>query len=61
MTESDYLYFMRRAAEERSAAKVAQHSEAQRAHLELAQRYELAAASVIGAPVVQLRSCRRTV
>lgn len=51
---SDHEYFARRAAEERAAAKNAQNSEAERSHLELAHRYEAAAAASLGAPVVQL-------
>jgi hypothetical protein len=55
VTESDHDYFMRRAAEERAAAERTQHPDVQRSHLELAHRYEAAAAAVIGMPVVQLR------
>jgi hypothetical protein len=56
VTESDHDYFMRRAAEERAAAEHTQHPDVQRSHLELAHRYEAAAAAVIGMPVVQLRA-----
>ncbi len=55
MTESDHDYFARRAAEERSAAARAESAEAERCHLELAQRYEVVAAAALGAPVLQLR------
>jgi hypothetical protein len=37
--ESDRAYFMRRAAQERSAASQAEGESARKAHLELAQRY----------------------
>lgn len=53
--ESDHDYFMRRAAEERAAAERTQHPDVQRSHLELAHRYEAAAAAVLGMPIVQLR------
>ena len=39
MFESDYQYFLRRAAEEREAAERASHPGARQSHLELAQRY----------------------
>ena len=52
--ESDDIYFRRRAAEERAAASRAEHPRAQQSHLELACRFEVAAAAVSGAPVVQL-------
>ena len=55
VTESDHDYFVRRAAEERAAAEHTQHPDVQRSHLELAHRYEAAAAAVLGMPVVQLR------
>ena len=55
MRESDHDYFMRRAAEERAAADRAQNGQARRSHIELAQRYEVAAAAMAGHPVVQLR------
>lgn len=55
MRESDYDYFLRRAGEEREAAEHAADGNARRSHLELAQRYEVAAAATAGAPVVQLR------
>lgn len=55
MTESDHDYFMRRAAEERAAAEKTDNTDAKRSHLELAHRYEAAAAAVLGMPVVQLR------
>ena len=55
MTISDYDYFMRRAAEERAAGDRAEHPEAQRSHLELAQRYESAAASVRREAVAELK------
>lgn len=38
--ESDLAYFARRASEERAAAKDAQSCEAQKAHVDLAERYE---------------------
>ncbi len=37
--ENDRTYFMRRAAQERSAATQAEGETARKAHLELAQRY----------------------
>ena len=55
MPESDHDYFTRRAAEERAAAKTAGHPEAERSHLELAHRYDVAAAASLGMPIVQLR------
>ena len=59
MTESDFQYFERRASEERSAAELAGHPSARRAHLELAERYsdmaEAAAGSSIELRVVPLR------
>jgi hypothetical protein len=54
MTESDHGYFNRRAAEERAAAEQAEHPVAKRSHLELAHRYEAAAAASLGMPIVQL-------
>jgi hypothetical protein len=53
MKPSDHEYFSRRAAEERAAAKRTDCPFAQRSHLELAQRYDAAAAASLGAPVVQ--------
>jgi hypothetical protein len=44
MTETNYRYFERRAAEERAAAALAVHSLARKRHLELAARYDEAAA-----------------
>ena len=38
--KGDASYFARRALEERNAALKAPHPEAQRAHLEMAERYE---------------------
>jgi hypothetical protein len=46
MHESDQAYFMRRAAEERAAAERHQHPTARQSHVELAERYEAAAAAV---------------
>ncbi|MFL6722331.1 MAG: hypothetical protein ACJ8FT_11105 [Sphingomonas sp.] len=43
MTDTDYRYFQRRAAEERAAAASAVHPVARRSHLELAERYRQAA------------------
>jgi hypothetical protein len=54
MRESDHDYFMRRASEERAAASDAGHPDAERSHLELAHRYEVAAAAAVGGAVVQL-------
>lgn len=56
MTGSDQSYFARRAAEERAAAERSNCPDAQRSHLELAHRYEVAAAASEGLPVVQLRT-----
>ena len=56
MKESDHDYFMRRAAEERAAASESGHPDAERSHLELAHRYEAAAAAAVGDPVVQFRA-----
>jgi hypothetical protein len=59
MSESDHDYFLRRAAEERAAAEKADkadNADAGRSHLELAHRYEAAAAALRGVPVVQLRA-----
>lgn len=56
MRESDTDYFLRRAGEEREAAERAADDYARKSHLELAQRYEVAAAATAGAPVVQLRT-----
>jgi hypothetical protein len=58
MTESNYAYFHRRAAEERAAAMRAAHPLARQAHFELAQRYETAAAASSG-QVIQLRRMQR--
>jgi hypothetical protein len=55
MRESDQHYFTRRAAEERAAAERADSPEAERTHLELAQRYDVAAAVSSRRGVVQLR------
>jgi hypothetical protein len=52
--ESDQTYFKRRAAEERAAASRAEHPRAQQSHLELAFRFQVAAAAASGEPVVQL-------
>ena len=38
--EGDYIYFSRRAQEERRAAMKAPHPTARQAHLELADRYD---------------------
>ncbi len=59
MTESDHDYFVRRAAEEHAAAKRAQNANAERSHLELAHRYEAAAAAALGMPIIQLATNRR--
>jgi hypothetical protein len=48
MTESDFQYFQRRATEERSAAELAGHPSARRAHLELAERYSDMAEAAAG-------------
>jgi hypothetical protein len=48
MSASDHEYFIQRAGEERVAAERAATTEAQRSHLELAQRYEVAAAAAKG-------------
>ncbi|NUQ19193.1 MAG: hypothetical protein HOP95_12250 [Sphingomonas sp.] len=55
MQQSDHDYFARRAREERVAAERADSAEARRSHLELAHRYEAAAAAAAGLPVVQLK------
>lgn len=59
MRQSDHDYFKRRALEERTAAERAEAPEARRSHLELAHRYEAAAAAAAGMPVVQLTPGRR--
>lgn len=57
MSESDYHYFHRRAAEERAAAARSDHPIAVRMHLELAQRYdEVATAST--ASLIELKTAR---
>jgi hypothetical protein len=43
MTESDREFFIRRSAEERSAAERASHPTAKKTHLDLAERYAAAA------------------
>jgi len=58
MSQSDYNYFVRRANEERAAAAGAAHAQAKRSHLELAHRYDVAAAAALGQPVVQLNTGR---
>ena len=55
---SDYDYFVKRAKEERVAAAGAAHASAKRSHLELAHRYDVAAAAALGQPVVQLDAVR---
>lgn len=45
MTEPDHLYFERRSIEEREAAERATHPTARESHLQLARRYEAAAAA----------------
>ena len=55
MKDSEHDYLVRRAAEERIAAERAENLHARNAHLELAHRYEAAAAAAIGSRVVQLR------
>jgi hypothetical protein len=55
MAESDHDYFKRRAGEERAAAERTDQADARESHLELANRYEAAAAASLGMPVVQLR------
>ena len=47
MSESDREFFMRRSAEERSAAERAAHPTAKRTHLDLAERYAAAAAATL--------------
>ena len=59
VTESDHVYFTRRAAEERAAAEAATEASARRSHLELAHRYEAVAAAAAGVPVVQFRPARQ--
>ena len=59
MRQSDQQYFTRRALEERAAADRAGSPEARRSHLELAHRYETAAAAAAGMPVVQLTPGRK--
>jgi hypothetical protein len=56
MAESDCEYFLRRATEERSAAELAGHPSARRAHLELAGRYsEMAEAAARMAAPIEMR------
>lgn len=52
--EGDSLYFRRRAAEERTAAKEAPHPSAQRSHLDMAERYD-EIADAIGSGEVLIR------
>ena len=52
MRESDHDYFRRRALEERSAAERASDPVAQRAHLELAGRYDEVAEATLGQETV---------
>ena len=47
MSESDREFFIRRSAEERAAAERARHPTAKRMHIELAERYEAAAAAAL--------------
>ena len=54
MSQSDHDYFMRRAREEYAAARSATHGQAERSHLELARRYEIAAAAAQVVPVMYL-------
>jgi hypothetical protein len=44
--ESDRVYYLRRAAEERAAALVAPHPKAREAHLEMAAGYDLRVADL---------------
>jgi hypothetical protein len=56
MRESDCIYFARRAAEERAAAERSSHSIVRETHLDLAERYEKAAAAAELLPAVKLAS-----
>jgi hypothetical protein len=57
MSESDFEYFQRRAAEEQVAAENAAHASARESHLELASRYsEMAKATRIPADILELPS-----
>ena len=56
LTENDREYFLRRAAEERTAASGATHPLAESAHLELATWYDRMAEGVTVAPVIQMRT-----
>ena len=57
MSESDFDYFERRAAEEILAAEHAVHSSARQSHLELASRYsEMAKATRIPADILEYPS-----
>lgn len=40
MVETDYLYYRRRAAEERKAAELSLHPLARQVHSDIAERYE---------------------
>ena len=51
--ERDYLYFSRRAQEEREAAMRAAHPVARRAHVDLARRYEELANAISNHPFVR--------
>jgi hypothetical protein len=55
MRISDHIYFTCRAAQHHAAALSAEHPKARQVHLELAHRYEAAAAAAAGLPVVQFR------
>ena len=46
--ESDRVYYERRAAEERAAAKTAPHPKAREAHLEMAAGYERRMSEILG-------------
>jgi hypothetical protein len=56
--ECNHNYFLRRAAEEREAAERAAHPIARQSHLELAARYDIAAAATSGT-VLELRLTQR--
>ena len=47
--EADFVYFNRRAAEEKAAASCAEHPNARQAHLDLARRYQDLADAIAGA------------
>ena len=45
--QGDAIYFRRRAAEERAAAGIAAHPVARQAHIDMAERYEDLATSIV--------------